>query len=171
MAAVGWYALFGLVLGFAGLLPRGAGTPRLVITGMAMIGVWAAARGERRDPLVRLARGHSARVSSWLGGRVAVFPRALARSLTFRILVGHVFAVWCAAVRVMPSPAPPWDKLAGDRLSLTLRVIDPFNMARDRSATIDPEFVQINDRTRAIRALQLNAAWMFGRPNKTDAEQ
>ena len=63
------------------------------------------------------------------------------------------------------------DKLMADRLSLTLRIIDPFNTARDRSATLDPEFVQINDRTRPIRGLQLNATWMFGRPNKKDADQ
>jgi outer membrane cobalamin receptor len=58
------------------------------------------------------------------------------------------------------------DKLAADRLSLTLRILDPFSTVRERSATIDPEFTQINDRTRAIRGLQLSATWMFGRPNK-----
>ncbi|HKW47322.1 MAG TPA: TonB-dependent receptor [Gemmatimonadaceae bacterium] len=60
------------------------------------------------------------------------------------------------------------DKVMADRLSLTLRIIDPFSTTRDRSATLDPEFVQINDRTRPIRGLQLNATWMFGRPNKKD---
>ena len=60
------------------------------------------------------------------------------------------------------------DKLLADRLSLTLRINDPFNTARDRSATLDPEFVQINDRTRPIRGLQLNVTWMFGRPTRKD---
>jgi outer membrane cobalamin receptor len=60
------------------------------------------------------------------------------------------------------------DKLLADRLSLTLRILDPFNTARERSATIDPEFEQINDRTRAIRGLQLSATWMFGRSRKKD---
>jgi outer membrane receptor protein involved in Fe transport len=59
------------------------------------------------------------------------------------------------------------DKLVADRLSVTLRVIDPFSTARERSATLDPAFTQINDRTRAIRGVQLSATWSFGRPNKT----
>jgi hypothetical protein len=62
------------------------------------------------------------------------------------------------------------DKLAADRLSLTLRVIDPFRTARERSATLDPAFTQINDRTRAIRGVQLSATWNFGRPNKKGDE-
>ena len=62
------------------------------------------------------------------------------------------------------------DKLLADRLSLTLRILDPFNTARERSATIDPAFTQFNDRTRAIRGLQLSATWMFGRPRKKDEQ-
>jgi outer membrane receptor protein involved in Fe transport len=58
------------------------------------------------------------------------------------------------------------DKLLADRMSVTLRIIDPFSTARERSATVDPAFMQINDRTRAIRGLQLNVTWNFGRPNK-----
>ena len=63
------------------------------------------------------------------------------------------------------------DKLLADRLSLTLRILDPFSTARERSATLDPAFVQFNDRTRAIRGLQLNATWMFGRSKKKEADQ
>jgi hypothetical protein len=63
------------------------------------------------------------------------------------------------------------DKLLADRLSLTLRIIDPFSTARERSATLDPAFIQINDRTRAIRGLQLSATWMFGRPIKKNGDQ
>ncbi len=63
------------------------------------------------------------------------------------------------------------DKLLADRLSLTLRVIDPFSTARERSATIDPAFTQINDRTRMIRGLQLSATWVFGRPSKKGEDQ
>ena len=60
------------------------------------------------------------------------------------------------------------DKLIADRLSLTLRAIDPFKTARERSATVDPAFTQISDRTRAIRGVQLSATWTFGRPNRKD---
>jgi hypothetical protein len=52
-----------------------------------------------------------------------------------------------------------------------LRIIDPFSTARERSATVAPSFMQINDRTRAIRGLLVSATWMFGRPNKKDADQ
>ena len=58
------------------------------------------------------------------------------------------------------------DKVMADRLSLTLRIIDPFSMSGEHSATIDPAFTQLNDRWRPSRALQLNATWMFGRPPK-----
>lgn len=60
------------------------------------------------------------------------------------------------------------DKLMADRLSLTLRIIDPFSTSGERSATIDPAFTQINDRRRPNRGLQLSATWMFGRPAKGD---
>ena len=41
LTGVGSCALFGLVLGVAGLVPRAAGTPRLVVTGFVMAGLWA----------------------------------------------------------------------------------------------------------------------------------
>jgi hypothetical protein len=44
VASVGWCAVFGLVLGFAGLVPRRAGTPRLVVTGLAMVVLLTLAR-------------------------------------------------------------------------------------------------------------------------------
>jgi hypothetical protein len=60
------------------------------------------------------------------------------------------------------------DKLMAGRLSLTMRIIDPFSTARERSATLDPAFTQINNRLRPIRALQLSATWTFGRQNKKE---
>lgn len=57
-------------------------------------------------------------------------------------------------------------KLDQDRLSLTLRVIDPFDTSHERSTTIDPRFVQVSDRARAIRGLLLSASWTFGKPEK-----
>ena len=62
-------------------------------------------------------------------------------------------------------------KLMADRLSLTLRVIDPFNTARERSTTIDPRFFQTSDRTRSIRGLLLSASWSFGKPAKKGRDQ
>jgi len=55
-------------------------------------------------------------------------------------------------------------KLNNDRMSVTLRVIDPFNTSRESSTTIDPRFYQVSDRRRAIRGLLLSINWMFGRP-------
>ncbi len=54
-------------------------------------------------------------------------------------------------------------KLKDERMSVTLRVIDPFNTSRESSTTIDPRFYQVSDRRRAIRGLLLSATWTFGR--------
>ncbi len=57
-------------------------------------------------------------------------------------------------------------KLMNDRLSVTLRVIDPFNTSLESNTTIDPLFYQVTDRRRRIRGLLLNLNWMFGKPSK-----
>ena len=57
-------------------------------------------------------------------------------------------------------------KLMQDQLSLTLRIIDPFNTSHERGTTIDPRFFQTSDRSRAIRGLLLSASWSFGKPEK-----
>jgi outer membrane cobalamin receptor len=57
-------------------------------------------------------------------------------------------------------------KLMEDQLSLTLRVIDPFNTSNELSTTFDPRFSQTSNRTRAIRGLLLSASWTFGKPDK-----
>ena len=57
-------------------------------------------------------------------------------------------------------------KLMQDRLSLALRVIDPFNTSREINTTIDPRFYQVSDRTRSIRGALLSANWIFGKPPK-----
>jgi hypothetical protein len=57
-------------------------------------------------------------------------------------------------------------KLRNDRLNVTLRANDPFNTARERSYTFDPNFYQITDRTRTIRGLVVSVSWLFGAPPK-----
>jgi outer membrane cobalamin receptor len=57
-------------------------------------------------------------------------------------------------------------KLMQDKLSLTLRVIDPFNTSRESNTTIDPRFYQVSERARSIRGLLLSANWTFGKPPK-----
>lgn len=57
-------------------------------------------------------------------------------------------------------------KLAHDRVSLTLRVTDPFSTERERSITDDPRFYQSSDRFRRVRGLLLNVTWNFGKPIK-----
>jgi len=57
-------------------------------------------------------------------------------------------------------------KLNNDRVSVTLRVIDPFNTSRESSTTIDPRFFQISDRRRVIRGLLVSVTWFFGRPRQ-----
>jgi hypothetical protein len=53
-------------------------------------------------------------------------------------------------------------KLMDDRLSVAVRLIDPFNTSRQRSTTIDPRFVQVSERWRADRGLLLSVNWSFG---------
>ncbi len=57
-------------------------------------------------------------------------------------------------------------KLKEDRMSVTLRVIDPFNTSRESNTTIDPRFYQVSDRRRVIRGLLLSVNWMFGKPHE-----
>jgi hypothetical protein len=57
-------------------------------------------------------------------------------------------------------------KLMNDQLSLTLRVIDPFNSSLERSRTIDPAFNQVSDRRRLIRGALFSANWIFGQSKK-----
>jgi hypothetical protein len=56
--------------------------------------------------------------------------------------------------------------LMQDKMSLTLRVIDPFNTSREINTTIDPRFYQVSERTRSIRGLLLSANWTFGKAPK-----
>jgi hypothetical protein len=53
-------------------------------------------------------------------------------------------------------------KLMGDKLSVALRLIDPFNTSRQRSTTIDPRFFQVSERWRADRGVLLSVNWSFG---------
>jgi outer membrane cobalamin receptor len=57
-------------------------------------------------------------------------------------------------------------KLMEDRMSVTLRVIDPFNTSRESNTTIDPRFYQVSDRRREIRGLLLSVTWTFGKPQE-----
>ncbi len=53
-------------------------------------------------------------------------------------------------------------KLMRDQMSVTLRVIDPFNTSRERLTTSDSLFYQVSNRRRAIRGLLLSINWTFG---------
>lgn len=57
-------------------------------------------------------------------------------------------------------------KLMHDRVSLTLRIIDPFSTEREGSTTIDPRFTQVSRRARQARGALLNVTWNFGKPPK-----
>jgi hypothetical protein len=61
-------------------------------------------------------------------------------------------------------------KLMGDQMSVTMRVIDPFNSSRESSTTIDPRFQQVSNRQRAIRGLLLSVNWTFGKVEKQGRE-
>lgn len=59
-------------------------------------------------------------------------------------------------------------KLLDDQLSLTMRVIDPFNTSNERGTIVDPRFFQTSNRSRAVRGLLLSASWTFGKPDKSN---
>ena len=61
-------------------------------------------------------------------------------------------------------------KLQGDRVSLTLRVIDPFNNSRESNITYDPQFTQETRRRRVIRGVLLSVNWTFGNPQRHGKE-
>ena len=62
-------------------------------------------------------------------------------------------------------------KLMNDQMSLTLRVIDPFNTSLERNTTIDPGFTQVSERRRVQRGVQLSATWLFGHVKKEDTDR
>ncbi|MEI6741258.1 MAG: TonB-dependent receptor [Gemmatimonadaceae bacterium] len=94
------------------------------------------------------------KLSSTLDGQVLVTYRAASR-----IEQGRNFSQTRvnAALR---------QKLRGDRLSLTLRVTDPFATEWERSITDDPRFFQTSLRRRQVRGVLLNLTWNFGKPPK-----
>ena len=57
-------------------------------------------------------------------------------------------------------------KLMGDKLNLTLRLIDPFNTSNERQTTIDPRFYQVSDRSRPSRGVLVALSWNFGNTPK-----
>ena len=57
-------------------------------------------------------------------------------------------------------------KLMNDQMSVTLRLIDPFNTSLERSTTIDPAFFQVSDRRRLVRGLLVSVNWIFGNSKK-----
>ena len=61
-------------------------------------------------------------------------------------------------------------KVMADRMSVTLRVIDPFDTSRELSTTTDPRFYQTSDRRRAIRGVIVSVNWIFGRPQRRGRE-
>jgi hypothetical protein len=62
-------------------------------------------------------------------------------------------------------------KLMNDQMSLTLRIVDPFNSSLERSTTNDPRFYQVSDRKRLIRGLLISANWIFGKAKEKDRDE
>jgi hypothetical protein len=62
-------------------------------------------------------------------------------------------------------------KLVNDQMSVTLRIVDPFNTSLEKSITNDPSFYQTSERRRLIRGLLLSVNWIFGKAKKEDDRQ
>ena len=144
----------------------------VALSGGRLSGFFSASAYRQVSNASNLAQDFSVRTFGWSARTNASFR--VSRTIDFQALLSYqapmtVEQGWNAS-RTRFSLAAR-EKLMGDRLSVTLRVIDPFNSSRERSTTTDPRFYQVSDRRRAIRGLLLSANWMFGKPQRRGRDE
>jgi outer membrane cobalamin receptor len=114
-----------------------------------------------------LSPGFSARTFGWTARTNATFR--LSSTIDVQTLLSYqapmVVEQGRNAARMRLSVAAR-QKVMDDQMSLTLRVIDPFNTSLERSTTIDPAFYQVSDRRRLIRGMLFSVNWIFGKAKK-----
>lgn len=114
-----------------------------------------------------LGSGFSARTFGWTARTNATYH--VSSTLDLQTLLSYQAPMTVEQGRIssrMRVSLAARQKLRQDQMSLTLRVIDPFNTSRETTTTIDPRFSQVSDRRRAIRGLLLSVNWTFGSPAK-----
>ena len=114
-----------------------------------------------------LSPGFSARTFGWTARTNATFR--LSSTVDVQTLLSYqapmVVEQGRNAARMRLSVAAR-QKLMNDQMSVTLRIIDPFNTSLERSTTIDPAFYQVSDRRRLIRGMLFSVNWIFGKAKK-----
>jgi len=114
-----------------------------------------------------LSPGFSARTFGWTARTNATFR--LSSTVDVQTLLSYqapmVVEQGRNAARMRLSVAAR-QKVMNDQMSLTLRIIDPFNTSLERSTTIDPAFYQVSDRRRLIRGMLFSVNWIFGKAKK-----
>ena len=117
-----------------------------------------------------LAPGLSARTFGWTARTNATFH--VSGTLDLQTLLSYQAPLTVEQGRISSRTRVSLaarQKLMQDQMSVTLRVIDPFNSSRETSTTIDPRFYQVTDRRRMIRGLLLSINRTFGTPTKGQA--
>jgi outer membrane receptor for ferrienterochelin and colicin len=139
----------------------------VALSGGRLSGVASASAFRQVSNAANLAPGLSAKTFGWTVRTNASFRAS--RTIDLQMLLFYQAPMTVEqgrnASRTRFSVAAR-QKFMNDRMSLTLRVIDPFNTSRERSTTIDPRFSQVSDRRRVIRGLLVSVNWRFGAPQR-----
>ena len=142
----------------------------VALRGGRLTGFAGASAYRQVSDAANLSPGYSAKTFGWTARTNASFK--VSRALDVQSLLFYQAAMTVEqgrnASRGRFSLAAR-QKLRGDLVSVTLRVIDPFNLSHESSTTLDPRFTQTSARRRPIRGLLLNIDWSFGKPQKNTA--
>ena len=142
----------------------------VALRGGRLTGFAGASAYRQVSDAANLAPGYSASTFGWTARTNASFK--VSRTLDVQSLLFYQAAMTVEqgrnASRARFSLAAR-QKLRGDLVSVTLRVIDPFNLSHEASTTVDTRFTQSSVRRRPIRGLLLNFDWSFGKPQKGSA--
>ncbi|HEY3747038.1 MAG TPA: outer membrane beta-barrel family protein, partial [Gemmatimonadaceae bacterium] len=142
------------------------------LTGSKISGFASATAFRQVSDAANLSPGLSASSFGWNARTNAMFR--LSPTVDLQALVTYVAPLTVEqgrnAARARVSLAIR-NKLMNDQMSLTLRIIDPFNSLLESNTTIDPAFYQVSERRRVMRGIQLNATWLFGHVKKNENDR
>jgi outer membrane cobalamin receptor len=139
----------------------------IALSGGRLSGFMSASGFRQVSDAANLGPGLSARTLGWTARTNASFR--VSRTFDLQTLLSYQAPLTVEQGRVASRTRltlAARQKLMNDRMSVTLRVIDPFNTSRESSTTIDPRFYQVSDRRRVIRGLLLSINWTFGKPQQ-----
>jgi outer membrane cobalamin receptor len=135
----------------------------LALTGGPLSGFLSASAFRQVSDAANVAPGISAKTFGW-NSRANLSYR-VSRSIDVQSLLSYQAPMTVEQGRIASRTRfslAARKKLIDDQMSVTLRVIDPFNTSREVSTTNDPLFTQVSNRRRAIRGLLVGVNWTFG---------